>query len=215
LDLIECTVIKNLHIAGDLYHLFIVKTSEFLSGQVIGLTVDTALHPRLYSIASGEKDNFVSILYTVQHTGSLTPRLTKLKTGDRVFTTAPTGNFKPISGKAWWIAGGTGIAPFISMVKSGYAQHKTLIHSSSRLDYFYNSSEFMNIENFEYIRCCSQESADGIFKGRATIFIDQHRNLPENTPFSICGNTGFVVAMRDILISRGIPFHLIHSEIYF
>ena len=92
---------------------------EFLPGQNVNVTVDPLLPPRAYSIASGVGDPFTEILFTVIEGGRLTPRLARLGPGDSVWMSGPFGSFRDGGGPSWWIAGGTGVAPFRAMVLSG------------------------------------------------------------------------------------------------
>ncbi len=75
----------------------------------------------LYSICSGEQDEEVWILYNVIEEGYLTPRLSDLEPGDTLWITEPRGEFICNEEPAVWIASGTGIAPFYSMLRSGMA----------------------------------------------------------------------------------------------
>ena len=116
---------------------------------------------------------------------------------------------------AYWIASGTGIAPFYSMFKSGIGNNKTLIHGGRDKDSFYFEKEFIPFFNNKYIRCCSKECAEGLYNGRITQFLAEETYLPPDQKYYLCGSAEMVVEVRDILISRKIPFPNIVAEIYF
>jgi len=72
-------VVSNAEIAEGAYILSFERQFEFTAGQVIALGVDKNVAPRLYSIASGENDSLIEILYTEKADGELTPMLPLLK----------------------------------------------------------------------------------------------------------------------------------------
>ena len=121
------------------------------------------------------------------------------------------GNKKP----AFWIATGTGIAPFYSMFRSGQKNGKTLIHGARFLNQFYFEDELEWALGDRYIRCCSQEQSCDVFPGRVTEYLKQLENLPPDNQYFLCGKALMVVEVRDLLIEKGVPFHNIIAEIYF
>jgi ferredoxin--NADP+ reductase len=116
--------------------------------------------------------------------------------------------------KEWWIATGTGIAPFYSMIKSGLSTNKKLIHGVRHLNQFYFEDELETELNEKYLRCCSGESSCNTIPGRVTDYLNSMDNLPD-VKYYICGQALMVVEVRDLLIKRGIKFENIMAEIYF
>jgi ferredoxin--NADP+ reductase len=170
---------------------------------------------RLYSIASGENDPDIDLLYNIKPGGKLTPNLAALKPGDTMWITVPFGTYESSAEPAYWIAAGTGIAPFYSMYRSGLGSTKTLIHGSRTLDAFYFSERLKGDFGSRYVRCCSQQEGDGVFHGRVTQYLQQLDNLPEDQKYYLCGGAEMVVECRDILLGKGIAFSHIVAEIYF
>ena len=205
----------NTEIATGIFILTFKRTFDFIPGQVIGICLAENDEPRLYSIASGSNDSHVQILYNIKPTGKLTPPLARIKAGDIIFISPPFGSYFGSAEPAWWIASGTGIAPFYSMFRSGLGSDKVLLHGGRFLELFYYENEFLPILGKNYIRCCSRESAAGIYSGRVTAYLQQLPTLPTNIKYYLCGSAEMVVDTRDILISKGIPFGNIVSEIYF
>jgi ferredoxin--NADP+ reductase len=140
-------------IRKDVYILSFKRDFNFIPGQVIGITDSNEIPPRLYSIASGNNEDFVRILFDVKDGGVLTPRLASLDRGSTISTTLPMGSFICNESIAYWIATGTGIAPFASMFFSGLGFNKTLIHGARTLDSFYFEKEFTAGFGQNYIRC--------------------------------------------------------------
>lgn len=208
-------VISNREIAPGVFYLTFEKTGSFKAGQTVAIGVVPGIEPRLYSVASGEKEREMSILYIVVPGGFLTPRMAELKKGDTIFVSGAFGTFYGSNEPAYWIASGTGIAPYHSMYLSGLTQNKVLIHGGRKLDSFYFKNEFQAFFKENYIRCCSQESGDGVYEGRLTNYLREQQNLPPNYKYYLCGSSEMVVEARDILIEKGIAFDNIFAEIYF
>ncbi len=188
---------------------------DFLAGQVIGIALEEAGPRRLYSMCSGPDDPRVQVLFNVIGEGFLTPLLAALHPGDRIWITEPRGEFTSQPGPAVWIATGTGIAPFYAMTRSGIGESKVLIHGNRYLEQFYFFDEFSSLMGEMYIRCCTAEQNEGVYPGRVTRFLQEHPGLDPALNYYLCGSAGMVVETRDLLISRGIPFDRILSEIYF
>ncbi|PXY01737.1 oxidoreductase [Marinifilum breve] len=209
------SILENNEISPGVYVLKFKKIKDFKAGQYVGLTTDLSVTPRLYTIASGIQDDEVYILYNLKDDGWLTPRLSEIKPGTELFVTDPDGDFIDDSSPAWWIASGTGIAPFSSMFRSGLKENKTLIHGGRYTHSFYFESEFLPELGENYIRCCSQESGDGLYSGRLTRYLQDIPELPKNCRFFLCGSPEMVVEVRDLLINRGVEYNKIVAEIYF
>lgn len=208
-------VISNTAIAPGAYILKLKKNNPFIAGQVIALGISKDIEPRYYSIASAENDELISILYTKRDEGKFTPMLSLLKPGESIMVSKPFGTFTQVRPSPVFIAAGTGIAPFMSMLLSGKAKGVTLIHGASYPEYFYYSDILINTLGENYIRCCSRCQPGCLFVGRVTNYLKQWNNLDINRSYYLCGSAEMVVETRDILISRGVPVSNINSEIYF
>jgi ferredoxin--NADP+ reductase len=211
----EVQVENQKEIAPDVYILSFRRHFDFKAGQVVAVSVNSSIPPRIYSIASGENEDAVDILYDVKHDGTLTPVFQKLTQGDKIFVSQPYGSFTDDGSPAHLIATGTGIAPFIAMIKSGNSSNKKLIHGARSEDYFYYSNLLLNELGERYIRCCSQCSTSENYAGRLTKYLSEQSRLPVDEKYYLCGIAEMVVEVRDILIAKNIPYHQIISEIYF
>jgi ferredoxin--NADP+ reductase len=209
------TILDNKAIAPGVFVLKYKKIKEFKAGQYIGLTTDLNVTPRLYTIASGENQDEVQILYNIKDDGWLTPRLSEIKPGSELYVTNPDGDFIDDDTPAWWIASGTGIAPYSAMFRSGLGKNKKLIHGGRYTHSFYFENEFLPVLGENYIRCCSQESAEGLYNGRLTRYLQEIPELPKDNRFFLCGSPEMVVEVRDLLINRGVEYDRIVAEIYF
>jgi ferredoxin--NADP+ reductase len=188
---------------------------SFKAGQVTGLTTDPAIPPRLYSICSGEKENRIDILYNIVPQGQLTPLLEHLKPGDPLLVTPPFGKFIPVDKPSCFIATGTGLAPFLSMLKSGFGQCRLLLHGNRHPNDFYESNYLRSILGMNYVPCYSGKEKFQGYNGRVTQYINDVMKADTADMYYLCGSAEMVVDARELLISKGVPFQAIQSEIYF
>jgi ferredoxin--NADP+ reductase len=213
-DLRPYEITNNEEISPGVHVISYRRDFDFLPGQVVKIAIDSSHAPRIYSICSGTTENEIRILFNIKDDGFLTPKLASTIPGDKILVSNPYGSFLDSKEKAWWIATGTGIAPFYSMVKSGSTKNKKLIHGARRLNQFYFEDDLEEALNENYVRCCSSESSCNTVPGRVTDYLDEIRALPD-VKYFICGQALMVVEVRDLLIQKGVRFENIMSEIYF
>jgi ferredoxin/flavodoxin---NADP+ reductase len=209
------TILSNTGLAPGAYLLTFARKFEFVPGQVIGIAMDPAEKPRLYSIASGNNENVVRILYTVKPEGKLTPDMARLQPGDTIYVSEPFGGFLCNEEPAVWIATGTGIAPFASMFYSGISKSKLLIQGNRLANGLYFREDFKKGMGDRYIPSCTREEVDGIFHGRVLKYLAEMKDLDPNLKYYLCGSAEMVVDVRDLLIERGVPFENVVAEIFF
>ncbi|MCY1720736.1 oxidoreductase [Prolixibacteraceae bacterium Z1-6] len=212
--LFEQLIISNEEISPGVHVISFQRDFEFLPGQVVKIGVDSEHPPRIYSICSGNQENEVFILFNIKEDGFLTPKMGAMIPGDKLLVSKPYGSFVGGDEPAWWIATGTGIAPFYSMVRSGSPENKKLIHGVAYLNQFYFEDELEWALGENYVRCCSRESSCSVIPGRVTKYLTEIDRLPD-IKYYICGKPLMVVEVRDLLIERGVSFENILAEIYF
>lgn len=214
-ELIEVTLTGNKELSPGVHLISWKRTLDFEPGMVVKLTVNNQIVPRIYSICSGREEDEISVLFHIKEDGLLTPRLAQVSEGMKIWVSDPYGSFLDRKKPAWWIATGTGIAPFYSMFRSGIAENRTLVHGARSLHQFYFEEEFKHTLGNRYIRCCANETSPQVFPGRVTTYLQEITNLPTDVYYYLCGKALMVVEVRDLLITRGIPYENILSEIYF
>jgi ferredoxin-NADP reductase len=171
-------------------------------------------------------DPWFEVLYTVVEEGALTPRLDLLKEGDRLLVYEPSGTFSDTgTGTVWWIANGTGVAPFASFFRAGIRANRTLIHGVRTREEAYFEKEFRSAvetraaDGFGYVLCASQEDGrrPGVNRGRLTDWLREEgpTRFRVGDRFMLCGSSGMVVDAREILIGLGYRHDDIDCEIYF
>lgn len=208
------TLTNNEEISPGVYVISFLRDFNFLPGQVLKIAINYIHPPRIYSICSGNRQNEVRILFNIKDDGFLTPKLAAMIPGDKILVSKPYGSFLGTGEKAWWIATGTGIAPFYSMIKSGLTANKKLIHGVRYLNQFYFEDELETELKENYVRCCSGESSCNTIPGRVNDYLSDIQILPD-VKYYICGQALMVVEVRDLLIKKGIKFEKIMAEIYF
>ena len=208
-------VVTRLELSGpDAWTLYWKRDFSFLPGQVVTLSILPGSPERLYSLATGQDGDEAGVLFNLAPDGWLTPRLCAVRPGHRIYISQPFGSFVGFPGPAVWIANGTGVAPFLSMVLSGLTADKSLIHGARSRDRFYGQELLAPALGDHYIRCASADSGEDLVPGRLTGYLES-RSWPENCPFYLCGSSAMIVESRDILIRQGVPFKNILSEVYF
>lgn len=215
LDLLPCRVRGNRRIAEGAHLLALDRPFDFVPGQVVGLAAAEGDTPRLYSIASGTAQPEIEILFDVAPEGRLTPALARLAPGDTVRCSRPFGAFRSAPGPGFWICTGTGLAPFLSMYRSGASEGKTLIHGSRSPEGFFFQDELAAAMGERYVRCCSRVAAPGLYHGRLTSYLESRPALPSQAEYMLCGHSEMIAAVREILLARGVPFDRVLSEVYF
>jgi len=211
----QSTIISNLETAPGAYVLSFPRSFAFVPGQVIGIAMKPDEKPRLYSIASGNQEALVRILYTVKPGGKLTPGLARLQAGDVIYTSEPFGGFICGAEKAVWVATGTGIAPFASMFYSGLSVNKVLIHGNRFASGLYFWEDFLQVMGNRYVPSCTREAVEGIYHGRVLKYLSELEQLDPLVKYYLCGSAEMVVDVRDLLIERGVPFENVVAEIFF
>ena len=194
--------------------LFWKRQFEFIPGQVVALGIFPTGPQRLYSLATGNGEDEAGVLFNLAPTGWMTPQLQAVKPGHRIYASLPFGSFLGFSGPAIWIANGTGVAPFLSMVRSGLVADKLLVHGARFRSQFYGQEHLEAALGDRYIRCASADQGEGLVAGRLTAYLET-RAWPVDRPYYLCGSAAMIVEVRDILIRRGVPFKNILSEVYF
>jgi ferredoxin--NADP+ reductase/benzoate/toluate 1,2-dioxygenase reductase subunit len=187
----------------------------FRAGQHISLGIKGDYQSREYSIYSAVNDDCLEVLVKEVDNGYFSPKLRKLKTGDVVEVHGPFGKFgiepkAAETGKFVFIASGTGIAPFRSMVRSYPQIDYTLIHGVRFATEAYDKHEYADDR---YVLCTSRDQK-GNYNGRLTGYLQGCTFAPE-TEFYLCGNSDMIFDALEILKDKGFERDQIHCEVYF
>ncbi len=188
---------------------------RFRAGQHISLGIRGDYQSREYSIYSGENDECLEVLVKEVKEGYFTPKLSKLKAGDLVEVHGPFGKFridekKMDSHKFVFIASGTGIAPFRSMVRTYPVLDYQLIHGVRYGHEAYDRHEY---DPGRYILCTTGDMT-GKVHGRLTSYLAT-TDFDENTEFYLCGNSNMIFDALELLKGKGFERDQMHCEVYF
>jgi ferredoxin-NADP reductase len=109
-----------------------------------------------------------------------------------------------------FIASGTGIAPFHSMVKSYLGVDYKIIHGVRYANEAYEREEY---ENDRYFLCTSRDDS-GDYKGRLTGYLKE-AEFEKNSCFYLCGNSDMIFDAMEILKEKGFNRDDVNVEVYF
>ncbi len=189
---------------------------EFEAGQHILLGYNGDIHKREYSIYSGTDDEKLEVLVKEVEGGLVSKQLRKLKEGAMLEIEGPLGFFSidpeliRQKRKFLFVASGTGIAPFHSMVKSHPGLDYTILHGVKYAHEAYDK----HIYNPERYILCTSRDDKGDFHGRLTDYIRQH-DFDKETVCYFCGNFNMIRDAMRLLEEKGIPAGQLHAEVYF
>jgi ferredoxin--NADP+ reductase len=203
---------------------------------------------RAYSVASSSIANeYLEFYVGLVRSGSLSPRLMQLRPGDRLWTSERfRGMFTlaevPETHNAVLIATGTGVAPYMSMIRTELAQglkrRFAVFHGayhSYDLGYHSELSALAAIsKSFTYAPTLSHAHEEPVaWKGHQG-FVQKlwtdgvlekawgFRPAPDNTHVFLCGNPFMIDEMTEILLAEGFekystknPEGQIHAEQFF
>ena len=201
---------------------------------------------RAYSIASSSREKqYLEFYIRLVHSGSLTPRVFALNAGDKIWMSPKiTGMFTieeiPRDQNIVFFATGTGLAPYMSMLRSDLVCNENrkyaVVHGARNSWDLGYSSELLTIErlchNFKYMSIISEPEKEPLkWTGYEGFVQDMwlkkilHNfwNIdikPENTHIFLCGHPNMLTMMIGILEKENFKEHrknspgTIHLEKY-
>jgi ferredoxin-NADP reductase len=173
---------------------------------------------RYYSLLSTPDDPTLALCVYYVPQGSFSPVLATAEMGSRFNLTGPHGYFifnrserAPV-----FVATGTGIAPFVSMGRSGITDF-ILLHEVELAEDLYYQDLFREIAS-KYVPCLPETSATdplppGTFRGNAAGFLK--KNLPPASyDFYLCGEREMTREVT-LLADEQFPGSYVFKEVYF
>ncbi|MGD2037260.1 MAG: FAD-binding oxidoreductase [Desulfobacterales bacterium] len=185
----------------------------FKPGQRISLILEG--QERDYSIVSAPKESELTLCIRKVTGGKLSALLSSADIGSSLSVKGPHGYFtyKPSPRPAFFVATGTGIAPFCSMARSGISGF-TLLHGVGLPEDLYYASHFRQSAR-EYIPCLTdaKKMPANAFRGRVTEYLEQHLTAGAYD-FYLCGRSEMI---RDVtlLIDERFPQSLVYTERFY
>jgi len=214
---IQSKVLEIRNITESTYILRIERNGfEFKAGQYLVLNVPDERKAREYSIYSGEQDDFIELLIKEVNPGELSRELKYLKVGTKVQISGPFGYFilkdevLKNKQKVIFIATGTGISPFHSIVLSNPDLDYQMVHG---VRYKYEAYQKEDYISDRFQLCSSRENGIG-YKGRVTDYL-KTTTIDKGALYYLCGNSAMVDEVTDYLEENGLPADNIKTEIFF
>lgn len=187
---------------------------EFEAGQYIHVGPLPGIHRREYSVYSPVTEGHLEILVKEIPQGRVTPALRRLEPGAEVAVEGPFGFFLLEQGyrdrPILFLATGTGISPFRSLVGSYPGINYRLVHGVRYLDERYEHDFF----DPQRVVACITADKGGDYPGRVTSWLEKNPVDPESLVY-LCGNCDMIYDAYDILKKQEIPADRIHAEVYF
>jgi ferredoxin/flavodoxin---NADP+ reductase len=230
LALEDTTVINRRDWAPGLMTLRLAARPSFRPGQFmnLGLPLAGGFVSRSYSLASAPGEPLEVLLARVAE-GALTPALFELREGASVvLDPKPQGFFTfdyvPPHRELWLLATGTGLGPFLSMLRSGQAfaraERVILVHGTRGPVELAHRQELEALARergtaLRYVPVLSRENEAGVLSGRITGVLSsgeledraETRISPESAHFMLCGNPSMIDDVITLLGERGLRRH--------
>ena len=189
---------------------------DFQAGQNICILYQNV--ERYYSPVSAPSDKSLTLCIRHVEEGLLTPFLADADIGTPLTFTGPHGyfTFKPSQRKAVFVATGTGIAPFVSMGRSGVKEFILLHGIRIAKDLYYES--FLRPLAARYVPCISGDVKtaplpEGAFGGKVLGYI-KTKLPPQPYDFYLCGRQDMI---RDVtlIVDAHFPESRVFTEVFY
>ena len=201
-----------------IYELLLERNGQaFVPGDCVALYAADGQASRPYSFASGADDPDLRFLIRRMDGGEVSPHLASLKTGADVKVSPPFGWFRPgqagDNAPAVFIATGTGIAPFLSYLRTFSSRPPLMCLYGVRERKDAVAAAFLR-EHCDTRLAVSRETAPDAHHGRITDLLPELRLAPE-IHYYLCGLDAMIDQVTDWLEEQGIDITHIHRECFF
>jgi len=195
----------------------------------IGLTDSEEVVARPYSLVNTPEEGLLEVYFNIVEDGPLSPRLFELEAGDDILVADNPSGFLTVSeipqcNHLWMIATGTGIGPFLAILKSQAAWQKfdkiMLCYSVSyteELAYqeIIEQIALKHAEQFCYAPIVTRETfAGGLGKRVPSLLQDSSLEeyagadiSAENSHVMMCGSANMITDVSAELVARGMKKH--------
>lgn len=215
-ELLEVTEVE--HYTDRLFKFKTVRprTYRFTAGEFTMIGMGDNDITRAYSITSGPYDDYLEFYSIKVPNGPLTSRLQHVKAGDTIEVgNKPTGTLTlanlELGGNLWMLATGTGIAPFISLLRDPDTYDAFdrihVVWSVRTMPELLAYNEFLQELDIDYIPTVTQDPEWTGSSDRITSLIDAGVVLtgaePSTDKVMICGSMPFNTDVKQQLTSQG------------
>jgi len=219
-------VVENRHWTQNLFSLRVEGAqARFQAGQFvrIALDIDGQRVARAFSFVNAPDDPVLEFYGVVVPEGPLSPRLNRLGAGDALHIAPNPAGFLvlsevPDAETLWLISTGTGLAPFLSILRTEAPwkrfRNVVVVHAvrfANELTY----REMIAATPARYVSFVSREAAAGSLAGRIPAAIGDGRLeaaagmrlVPETSHVMLCGNPDMLKDVQAVLAARGMKKH--------
>lgn len=202
----------------------------FESGQFVrvALDIDGERVARPYSLVNKPDDDFLEIYFNIVDEGPLSPRLAELEVGDEIFVTDRANGFLTVSEvpqcrHLWMLATGTGVGPFLSILKNRDAWQRfekiVLVYSVRDISELAYQQQVADIrqqwpQKFSFVPLVTREKVEGMLNQRITDSIEDDSLeqttgvvIDEDSHVMMCGNSEMIADVTEVLAKRGLRKH--------
>ena len=199
---------------------------RFEAGQFVRLALDLGGErvARPFSFINAPADPVLEFYGVIVPEGPLSPRLARLKNGDTLLIADNPSGFLvlsevPPAEDLWLVATGTGIAPFLSILRTEapWQRHRRviLVHAVRRANELVYKDIILELqaekEQFKYVSFVSREAHAESLAGRIPVALGDGRLeamaqaiSPECSQFMLCGNPRMLKDVAAELTLRGL-----------
>jgi ferredoxin--NADP+ reductase len=219
-------VIENRHWTEALFSLRVADAAlSFQAGQFVRIALDINGErvARAFSFVNPPGDPLLEFYGVIVPEGPLSPRLAKLAPGDTLYVARNPAGFLilsevPEAETLWLVATGTGIAPFLSILRTEAPWQRfrnvVLVHAA-RYARELTYQDVVRATAARYVTFVSREAAAGSLAGRIPAAIADGRLeqaagiklAPETSHVMLCGNPQMLRDATAALIARGMRKH--------
>ncbi|HYL90693.1 MAG TPA: FAD-binding oxidoreductase [Burkholderiales bacterium] len=219
-------VIENRHWTETLFSLRVQSAAvAFQAGQFvrIALDIDGERVARAFSFVNPPQDPVLEFYGVIVPKGPLSPRLAKLRAGDALYVAGNPAGFLVMSEvpdveTLWLISTGTGLAPFLSILRTEAPWQRfrnvVVVHAvrfAKELTY----RDVIRKTAARYVSLVSRESAPGSLAGRIPAAIadgslEKAAGIalePDTSHVMLCGNPQMLKDVAAVLANRGLRKH--------
>jgi ferredoxin--NADP+ reductase len=203
---------------------------RFAAGQFVRIALDIGGEriARPFSFVNPPDDPVLEFYGVIVPAGPLSPSLARLRARDPIYVADnPAGwlvlDEVPAAEDLWLVATGTGIAPFLSILRTGAPWQRyrrvILVHGvrkANELVYGDLIEQLMRGRSgqLSYHRFVSRETQAGALQGRIPAAVADGRLeaaavaiAPQRSQFMLCGNPEMLADMTAALVARGLKKH--------
>jgi ferredoxin--NADP+ reductase len=224
---LEGTVIENRHWSDALFSLRVSGPAlSFEAGQFvrIALDIDGERVARPFSFVNPPHDPVLEFYGIVVPGGPLSPRLAKLRAGERLYVASNPAGFLvlrevPDAQTLWLVSTGTGIAPYLSILRTETPWRRfrnvVLVHAVRHANELVYRDVIADLPGVKYVPFVSREAHAGALAGRIPAAIRDGR-LERATGVALdaasshvmlCGNPAMLKDAAAALAERGMRKH--------